>query len=156
MGNLAEQALQQTAMHVYTLQELPFDLNKDETQTYQVSRLDFAQKRLVPLTNLPRLGAQSRIKATRHGLYILTDYRAPALWYLADGQTQPVLLKQFNSQQTVDIAQVQGNTLYLNVSPLYDEILISGKKAHSSLWMSQGMAHSTRLIKANVAMDVNP
>jgi hypothetical protein len=56
----------------------------------------------------------------------------------------------------VDIAQVQGNTLYLNVSPLYDEILISGKKAHSSLWMSQGMAHSTRLIKANVAMDVNP
>ena len=156
MGNLAEQALQQTAMHVYTLQELPFDLNKDETQTYQVSRLDFAQKRLVPLTNLPRLGAQSRIKAARHGLYILTDYRAPALWYLADGQTQPVLLKQFNSQQTVDIAQVQGNTLYLNVSPLYDEILISGKKAHSSLWMSQGTAHSTRLIKANVAMDINP
>jgi ELWxxDGT repeat protein len=151
LSNLPSQTLQQTAAHVYALQEQPFN---DEAQTYQLSRLDFAQKRLVPLTNLPTLGTQSAIKAARHGLYLLSYDKAPCLWYLADGQSQAVLLKQFSPQQAVELAQVQGNTLYLNVSSLYDDFLINGAKAHGSLWISRGTASSTRLLKANVWMDV--
>lgn len=140
-GNFPAEALQQTAEQVYVLQEQP--LNQNYEQTYVLSRLDFAQKRLVPVTSLPVLLSQTRIKAVRHGLYILTGEQTQGLWYWADGQSQPFLLKQFTAEQNVNLAQVQGNTLYLNVR----------YRNREDLWMSQATVTSTRLVKTNLAME---
>lgn len=144
--NSVDQALLQTDGNLYNLQDLPLD--KHYQQPYQLNHIDLKQKRLVPVANMPVLSDRTCVKAANHGLYILTGDNASRLLYLADGQTQPLLIKQFSEKQNVELAQTQGDALYFNIRPFGDY-----QEAHNSLWITQGTAQSTRLIKNNVAME---
>lgn len=144
--NRIDQTLLQTNGHLYTLQDSSLD--QYYQQPYQLNHIDLKQKRLVPVANMPVLSSRTHIKAARHGLYILTGDNAPRLLYLADGQTQPLLIKQFSEKQNVELAQTQGDALYFNIQPFGDY-----QEEHNHLWITYGTAQSTRLIKNNVAME---
>lgn len=118
----------------------------------QLVRIDLTQKRTIPINKWKKLSNITRMVATPNGLFVLTDIGQPnhlqsQLWFLADDASEPKLIKQFSPEEFVEMASTHENTLYLNIR-LREEYEKVG-----ALWMSDGTAEGTRLIKQGVEMN---
>lgn len=118
---------------------------ENDPLNYQLSRIDWANKKLVEI-KLAALPQQSRVLAAKQGLFILSQEPEANLWWLANHAEQTELIKKFAPQQRLELAKVLDDQLYFHLSPLNQDYLIQDEPPRE-LWLTDGTSAGTQKLQ---------
>lgn len=112
-------------------------------------RIDFKHKKLqllpIQLGSDPTIEINTR--SSTLGLFFqvrIQDHEE--LWFLEENKEQAQPIKVFPAGVNLQLVDTEGDTLYFNVSQNYEY-------GQGDLWLSQGSATTTQLLKAGVVME---
>lgn len=148
----------QTQQAIYVIE---WGMNQDSESAYKVHKLNLQHNHLEPLEQLPvSFNDPSEIVPNSHGFFFKTDGESDhdTLWYLEDTQSQPQIIKTTQGQNIQIVSSpTPREGIYFNLTQYktrsyFGEPYLQEQTDISELWISEGSAKTTRLLKEKLQM----